>query len=442
MPSLIETMWRMRAVVAVAACLAGALGYLLASAQPPTWAASATLLLAAPEGEDVDASRVLQNERQRASSPAVMAAAAAQLGGQATAAGLSRRVEVTAGEDVDVLTVTATSAESPEEAAEVADAVAAAYEQVRLAERAEERDAALASLEDQRLALEARLAEASALLVADPAAAVAGQATIDVIVRQLAEMEERRATQVVAAARLGSGVESIETAQIPTEPAGLAPVTEALVWAALGVIASTVWGWWWLDRHPTVHDRLQPAELLDAPLLGQMPDGSWWPWRRRVGRHTPDRTADPAAGHHLVVEAVRAWMPADGMVIGVTGPGGDTTARAVAERMAAALAKDHQVQLSTAAPEAFGQPGERLHLVAVDTDPRTTGTRGLDRPREPDAAILAVPRGTPVEALVAMRRRLERIDLLLLGYVYVAGRQRRRLRLPRIPLFRRVRWAW
>ncbi|HUG85464.1 MAG TPA: Wzz/FepE/Etk N-terminal domain-containing protein [Euzebya sp.] len=493
-PGLIQSIWRHRLLIVVAATLAGTLGYVVASLEPPTFQATARLLLNDPatvsvfsqDPVDPDPQRHLDNERQRVLSRPVLTLAAEALGDGATPEGLARRIQVEAADDADVLRVTA-SARSPQQAAAAADAVAVAYQKVAEDKVKQDLSAAVVLLDEQRTRLEVRLAESGQQLVANPDSPAA-LATVEAVTRQIAELDQLAAQLAVDAATFGSGVEAFETARVPEDAVAPNPGGTAAALGVLAFIAASVYAWWWAGRHLTVDDRLQPAAILNAPLLAQVP-------RFRLGRRSAsgdprrlfDDAPEVAEAYHMAFTALLARLRLPEAVVAITSATRDEGKTSVAGGVAAAAAHAHRVLLidadvrtrrSTrlmATREAEGDDDQNLlavtqrvsltddtrmwllpasrqnrgigesmramrhdlaearrifDLTVVDTAPILSVADTSALGSQVDGFVLVVRRGVKVAQLVELHRRLDVLKAPVLGYVFndAASRPLRRLR--------------
>lgn len=349
-PGLIDTLWRHRLLITAATLLAGLIGFVLAGLEAPTYEATARLLLKDPAGavfaqEDanqLDRESYAENERQRVLSRSVMTLAAERLGGDATAQGLGRRVDVETGDSGDVLLITAV-ARDPAAAEEAANAVGDAYQDTAEVRMQEQVNAAITLLDEQRSRLEDRLLESARQLAVDPTSPAA-LATVNTVTQQIAAIDERAVQMTVNGATFGTGVEVFETARVPEEPSAPQPAQTAVALALLTLVVSSVSAWWWAGRHLTVEDRMQPADLLLAPLLGVVP-----PFRRlrRTASGDPRRLFEEAPAvaeaHRMAATALMASLELPGAAVAVTSASRGGGATTVATGIAAAAAQDHRV---------------------------------------------------------------------------------------------------
>lgn len=280
-PGLLESLWKHRWLVVLAAIVAGVAGYYLSTLQPTSYEATAEVVLRDASsvrgvfddgGRPPDAERRLLKEADRiVSRPVLLSASEALgLGGDAAAERLAKAVEVTAAVEQDSITVTAT-APGPTLAASRANAIVESYDQLVTQRAVEEAEIAAAELRQRTEPIEARIEDLQAQLAANPddvSAQVEQSAEID----QLTALETRARELAVNAALYGSGIEYIEPALVPEEPISPNPARNAALLAFLGLAVASAYAWWREGRTFVAESSDDPAAVLHAPLLGQVPD--------------------------------------------------------------------------------------------------------------------------------------------------------------------------
>ena len=283
-PSIVESIWRWRYGVLAAVLVAGAIGFVLSSRQDPVYETSATLYLTDPSTSGIfqqsrmNLERYLPLQTERIQSSRVLTAAAESLGG--TSPGLiADQLEVTGDAERGTLTITVTDG-LPERAAEVANGVAAVYqEDVRTSElervnrAVEELDRNAAQIQGQ---IDSLIEEAAAAEPADPAED-AGPATnqfanqIGVLTQRLVEVETLAQQLQVDARIFGSGVEFAEDAEVPDAPVSPRPRRTAIISALLGALLASAFAYWQAGRGQRIAARDEPSRILEVPLLGVLP---------------------------------------------------------------------------------------------------------------------------------------------------------------------------
>jgi len=276
-PGLLASVWRYRWAVAALTVVAGLAGFGLSRLVPRSYEATARLFLADPRslavlGEDrvqIDPERYVTQQAELLSSRPVLERAAASVGEGVSAAEVGEAVEVGTDPASDLLEVTATAGE-PQRAADLAQAVADAYEAVvrdqqqeRAGEAADQLAPARGDLQERLDALQARVVPGGD----DPV--LEGQ--ISALTQQLLDLESRAQQVQVDAAAFGSGVQVSEAAVPPEAPASPSPVLWSVGGALLGAAAATALAYRRAGTARRVETRADAARVLGVPLLGEVP---------------------------------------------------------------------------------------------------------------------------------------------------------------------------
>lgn len=277
-PGLVEAVWKYRRLVVLATLVAAVSALGLSFLQETMYRGEARLILADPRNQGVfdvtrvviDPSRYVRNQAERITSSVVLSRAVELEGGRLSLEEVTERVEVEPALNLDLITIRALDP-SPEGAASLANSVAEAYQQVVREEVQANAEAAIAELEQTRGELEARVDELTAQLRADPNDPVT-LAERDAAVTQIAELKTRAEQIAVDAALFGSGVELFEPAEVPESPARPQPLRNAALGGLLGLMAAAAWAWWQADRTQSADRRHDPAPVLGAPLLAEVPE--------------------------------------------------------------------------------------------------------------------------------------------------------------------------
>ena len=277
--SLLQVAARFRWPLVAATVLAVVLGVGLSLLQAPRFEATAGLLLADPRNAGVfreesrvivDPDRYVRNQAQYVASRSVAAETARLLPGDLDPRDVLERSGAEASPTLDLIEITAEGS-TARDAAQLADAVAAAYRNVR--REAAEVTAARATreltgaIEDQR----AQIRATERGLDADDGNA-ALEAQREAAVAQLLALEARREQIGVDAALYGSGVELVEQAELPEQPTSPRPVRNGALAGLLGGLLALLAAWWRAEHAQSADDRHLPARVLHAPLLGEVPD--------------------------------------------------------------------------------------------------------------------------------------------------------------------------
>jgi Mrp family chromosome partitioning ATPase len=277
-PGLLRSLWRFRVIVLGATLLAATLGYWYALGQPAMYRATSTLVLRDPNaprvlgqgggGRPQDIEAHVARQAELAMSGNVLERTSQILGGAPKAVALQQQVVATP--DVTVLSVViAVSAPDPTIAATIANAVGEAYQQVVAERTAADAQRAVDQLEQTRARLQGEL-DASLR-----ASARAGQ---DVLTPQQTTLANRisetqaRMDQIRAEAALqGAGIELFELATPPLRPASPQPLRDAALGGLISFVGAGIYAWWAAGRNRRADDRNEPAGVLQAPLLGEVP---------------------------------------------------------------------------------------------------------------------------------------------------------------------------
>jgi Mrp family chromosome partitioning ATPase/capsular polysaccharide biosynthesis protein len=405
-PGLLEAAWRYRWLI-VAVTLLGALaGYGASLLQTPMYEATARLLLADPRNSGefgdrltLDPSRYIRNRAEVARSTPVMLRAVEIIDGRLSVPDLRGQVTVQPSADLDLLTIRALDL-SPRAAAELADAMAKAYQHVVTAEVIASADRRIAELDDTQVELQNRVRTLEAQLDRDPDDATA-RAQRDAALAQLVNLESRSEQIAVDAALFGAGVELYEAPEVPRQPAQPRPLRNAAVAAVLGVLASAAFAWWRAEDTQKAERRQDAAPVLRAPLLGEVIDFGTAGVAAPVPTVTAPKSVAAEAYHFVVSSLEYALEGRSGTTLVVTSPGQADGKTTTALNLAVAAAQD----------------GRRVQL--VDADERVRGLTKLSQvDPEPGLTDLADER-IPVEDCVASWRLTDTLRILLVP----AGRE-------------------
>jgi Mrp family chromosome partitioning ATPase/capsular polysaccharide biosynthesis protein len=489
-PGLLESVWRYRWWVAAATVLAALAGFAASFLQATVYEAEARMLLTDPEssglfgddtGSNSSGERFVRNQAASADSPKVYQRAAERLDGRLTWEEIQERVEVRPSTNVDVLTVLG-RAPTPEDAAELTNAVARAYQDLRSQAVQRRADEATAELEESITQQRQIIQQAEARLQGDPENARA-QAERDAAVNQLMSFQGRVDQIKVDAALFGSGVERFTQARPPETPAQPRPGRNSAVAAVLGLLASSALAWWRAEQSQSADRRQDAAPVLRAPLLAQVPDfksvGATGLDPARSAPHSPAGEAYQFLMSSL--EHALAQVEGRSVIVTSAGPGNGKTLTAFNLAIAAARGgqrvalcdADERVQGLTALAGVSATPGvtdladddmplegcvasvdvagrgalplvpcgtrpanaagffrtpgfrkslarvtEHADLVVLDTPPLLTVADTSAIAGHVDGIVAVVTKGTPLKTLEEMRERLEFVGTPVLGYVF------------------------
>lgn len=275
-PGLLESVLRYWRVVLVVTIVFGLVGYGGSFLQEKLYEGEARVVLTDPRNSEqfnqivIDPSRHVRNQAEVMTSSLVLARATQLQGSGLSVKVLEERVTASASTNIDLITVSALDP-SPEGAASLANAVVEAYEQIVIEGVQSNADKSIAAIEESAASLRQRIGALEDQLKATPGDS-ALTAQRDALVVELANYTSRADQIQVDAALYGSGVDVFEPANIPESPAQPQPLRNAALALVLGAMAASAWAWWRADRRDESEHRHDPAPVLGAPLLAEVPD--------------------------------------------------------------------------------------------------------------------------------------------------------------------------
>lgn len=374
---LLHAIWRYRWAVGIAAALGAAAGFFGSALLPTRYEAVATLQLADPERggvfgvmpEAVEGEVFVLDEAQRIASAPVLQRAADALD-SITVDELRDDVEGSPLVEFNSVRITA-GASTAERAAEIANAVAIAYQQVTREQRRERatvatnelqgyidrlrQDLQVADIELEALRAEAiREAEATTTVPSDETATLVAASQIletDVeyqtllLDRQAILSQLRTATDTAEQIRidaevLGSGVRRFDRAEVPDGPAQPQRELFGAVAGLLGFLGAAGLAWRLSEDRAAAKRSQDAASSVGAPLLGDVPafrspaTVPWMSGRRTASRPRSIAVPYSTAGESFqyILSSVLASVDTNGrapvlVTTGtVRGDGGTTTA--------------------------------------------------------------------------------------------------------------------
>ena len=495
-PAVLQGVWRYRWAVLGATLLAVLLGWTVSQLQTVRYEAEGELLISDPREAGVfgDATpeigsmdRHVRNEAQRITSSTVVTRVSERLEGSMSPGEVRERIEAEASADLDVITVTAEGS-TADEAAGLANAVMATYEEKIGEDIREQAQASIAELEATQDELQARVEEAESDL-ADAEDDQVAQQERDAALQELIATQRLVEHINVDAALYGSGVEVLEPAVPPT--ARTAPRTGVNMALAglLGLGGAGAVAAWQAQTRQRADRRQEPAAILDVPLLGAVPDlGAL---SRADATPTVSAPESPAAEAFRFAAAAIGHELEQGMsTIVVTSPQAGDGKTTVSLNLAAVLAQENRDVLLADADvrmqglsKLVGMPngpgltdlsneahplesgvhiwhptwwlnlpvapaGGRsvdptgffrtaryrtaLHrlqasaeLLIIDAPPLLAASDASAIAGQADAIVLVVSRGTPMHVLADLQERLAFVGTPVLGYIFNRSSDRR-----------------
>jgi Mrp family chromosome partitioning ATPase len=276
-PSITASIWRYKWMVLASAVVVGIAGFVISSLQSEEYEASARLFLTSPgttvvfdRQTFVPLERYLPQQAQRVTSLEVLTAAAESFDDGTSPAALAQQIAVATNLELVTLTITASDG-SPERAADIANAVSAAYQDSVRGSGLERVNRAVGELEQSAAEIAKQIEELSAQTDTDGELppGVAGQ--VGVLTQRLVEIDSLGQQLLVDARVFGAGVDFVEAAEPPAVPVAPRPRRSAITASFLAVVFASAFAYWLAGRRKPVVSRDDPAEVLGVPLLGTLP---------------------------------------------------------------------------------------------------------------------------------------------------------------------------
>jgi succinoglycan biosynthesis transport protein ExoP len=325
-PGIVASLWRYRPVVVAVMVMAAVAGYAASALLPVRYEAEATLILRDPGMPGIlgGASRSIPTVELQAYvskqaeimvSSVVLRRALGLVGSQRPLREVRRGLDVQPSKDLASVTIRATAGDAGAAAA-MANAVGSAYQQVTAERTSQEVKRAITSLEKAKAKLQAEID-------ASPKSPNGGPSPQqETLASRLADLDQREQDINTQAAVYTSGVELFERAERPVSPTQPKPKLNALLGALLGLIWAGAWAWWAAARHQRAEMRDDPAPILGAPLLGEVP--RFRMRRSLIGKRLPSPAAsDPvvAEAYHFIVASLEHELSSiGGSSVVVTSP--------------------------------------------------------------------------------------------------------------------------
>lgn len=275
-PSLMASLWRYRVPVVAATIVVAILVYWLSSLRPDVYEARATLVLQDASLASVfqpgntgrvDPDRYVPQQANFATSRPVLQQVSDQT--SVPLSQLNRQVTVEGDPELSQLSIIVSNGD-PEQGAEIANAVADAYEALAEEQSIAQVQTANQIFEEQIASLREQIDELETRLANDPDDSVA-QSRLRTLESQLLTLETRASEIAAGAIVFGSGVELRENALTPENPASPNPARDAVIAGVLAFGLATATAYWRAGSVKRVAHRVDPGEILGIPLLGEIP---------------------------------------------------------------------------------------------------------------------------------------------------------------------------
>jgi tyrosine-protein kinase len=486
-PGVLASLSRYRAIVVAVTLLTAVLAYVVSSQLPVEYKAEATLILRDPGAQgalggsggsvqNVDRQAAVAKQAEIMSSSIVLQRASRLLGSAQPPAELRKSLDIRPSKDLTGITVDA-KAGDPASARALANAVGTAYQRVSRERMIRDAQQAIAGIDKLVTSLQAQVD--STPTRADGSLTSRQEA----LTSQITDLKQRQQDIATQVAVNPSGVELFERAEQPESPSQPKPKLFALLGALLGAVGAGGWAWWAAARNQRAEHRGDPARILGAPLLGEVP---WFRARPPVvGEPMPSPPGAVDAYHFIVASLEHELGSIGGTSVVLTsvtpGDGATTTALNVA---IAARQEDRKVALIDAdqrsrrlselcglseldggrsehvegpvdadeyvarlavthsgmvlpvpangesgrasrffRPPAFRKAllsiGEQFDLVLIDTPALLAVPDAIPVARQADGVVLVVDRDVLLSHLRTVRERLAFVSTPLIGYVFV-----------------------
>jgi capsular polysaccharide biosynthesis protein/Mrp family chromosome partitioning ATPase len=349
-PGIVASLLQYWPIVVAATLLGAVAGYGVTQQMPVRYESQASLILLDPGGpsflggnplSSTDREAYLAKQANIMTSRIVLGRVVKRLGSGESVRGLREQLQVQPSADMAGISIVATGPNS-RSAASLANAVGTAYQEIvseRASQAAERAVRSIAKIRARR----------QAQFDATPESPD-GQLTPQQqqLSHQIVELEQREQDIMEKLALYGSGVELFERAERPEQPIQPKPKLSAMLGALLGLLGAGIWAWWAAARNQRAKGRGDPARILGAPLLGEIP--TLPASRASAGSETALSSPLPpsvADAYHVVVASLHHELAGvGGSSVAVTSVGlGDSRTSTTLRIAAAAWEEDRKVLL-------------------------------------------------------------------------------------------------
>jgi Mrp family chromosome partitioning ATPase len=332
-PGVLASLERYRVVVVAVTLLAAAVAFIFSSLLPVKYKAEATLILRDPSArsalqgsggstQDVDRQAAVARQADIMTSTVVLERALRLVSGTQSIPEVRKQLDIRPSKDLTGITIDAMAGEASAARA-LANAVGTAYQRVSNERTTRDAQQAIAGIDKLVAQLQAQLD--STPRAPDGTLTSRQQA----LTSQIADLKQRQQDIATQLAVNPSGVELFERADQPEAPSQPKPKLFALFGALLGAVGSGSWAWWAAARDQRAERRDDPARILGAPLLGEVP------WFRALPPIPGDPMASPPGAsdaYHFIVASLEHELGSTGgtsVVLTGVAPGDGTTTTAL-----------------------------------------------------------------------------------------------------------------
>jgi len=409
-PGIVGSLLQYRLIVVVAMLLGAVAGYGVAQQMPVLYESDASLIMSDPGGPSwlggnpqpsSDRGAYLAKQADIMTSSIVLGRVKEQLGGGQSVRKLRKRLQVQPSADLASISIVATGPSS-RSAASLANAVGSAYQEIAAERASQAAQQAVRSIEQIKVRRQAQLDGSPR--------SQGGQLTPrqQQLSTQLIDLEQREQDILEKLALYGAGVELFERAEPPESPIQPKPKLITLLGALLGLLGAGIWAWWAAARNQRAEGRGDPARILGAPLLGEVPalSASWAPAGRAAA---PPPALEPSAAdaYHVAVASLDHELAGvGGSSVAVTSVGlGDSRTSTTLSIATAAWEENRKVLLIDA-----DERTQRLsqlygfHEVAAKRNGHTLHSQPGDRLNADDYIRLLVNTGSAMVLPVTRNR--------------------------------------
>jgi Mrp family chromosome partitioning ATPase len=371
-PGIVASLLRYPRIVVAATLLGAVAGYGIAQLLPVRYQADAVLIVSDPGPPSVlgggdalessDREVYLNKQADIMTSTVVLERALELVGSRQSPRDLRDELNVQPSANMASISIAATSTD-PRSAAALANAVGTAYEQETEERAAAEASRAIASLQKRRDRYQA-------VLEASPRSAD-GRLTFrqQQLADQIADLQQSEQDITTQAEVHASEVEYFDQAEPPTSPSQPKPKLGAVLGGLLGLLAAGAWAWWAAARDQRAEGRDEPARILGAPLLGEVPRLP--APQAATGKPVTPPRLDPAIddAYHFVVASMEhelAGVGGNSIAVTSVGPGDSRTSTAL--QIASAASQENRKILLIDADMRTRRLSERVEIAQVASE--------------------------------------------------------------------------
>lgn len=258
-PGVVQSTWRFKWWVAALVVAGAMVGFVWSTFQPTQYEGVVRVFL--DDADVADSSRHVRARAEFFKSPAVLQRTSESLAGRMSAREVEDRLHIGPSTNTDLITIRMLD-DTPEGAADAANAVVNAYQQVFIEQAAATTSKAMNDLEPIRLRLEAELADIRAKRVGEDPTDPIGQINEDAKALELRNLANLK---VQGAGRVGAApfeIALLEPSAVSKEAVAPDPLRASTLGALFGLIAGALLAWWLTGREQEA-SRRRPNGAVD-----------------------------------------------------------------------------------------------------------------------------------------------------------------------------------